>query len=415
MGLQTDNRSDPGAERGSSYFITEYLSILLKWKQLSLALLLAVVIGGVIAALLLPPLYESETRLLPVGESSLLGSSRFSALSGFGEFVDFGAIGANPSRSALLSILDSDLLRARVARRLDLVGRYGVDHPDPAVAENLAGRHLRQIVSVDVNKWDNIVIHAQAPDSQLVLDVLGTLITELELVQSEMSLTTARRTREFIERRMAEADSAYVVAQRELLDFQNAHGIIAVELQQTELVKLAAQLETRITLKRAELSAARSFYSGEHGDLRRLEVEIAALEQELEKLRRPDVGDAAGEDRRAGPALAELPDLAAEYVRLSMDVEIQQSLLVLLAQQYEQAKISEMREVASFEVVDPPRVPPRASRTRKGTALVAVIIAVLAALAFPLLLESLTRHFPPEARRESGELVRRLLTLRRRS
>jgi len=93
-----------------------------------------------------------------------------------------------------------------------------------------------------------------------------------------------------------------------------------------------------------------------------------------------------------------------------MDVEIQQSLMALLAQQYEQAKISEVREVRSFEVVDPPRNPPMPTRTKKKIVLAGAVIGLLAALSVPVLLDSLGKYFPQQARQEARALLRGLLT-----
>jgi len=410
----------PEAKQG--YFVTDYLAILLTWKRLAIALLVIIGAATIVTAFVLSPKFESEARLMPVGDSDLMGSSRFQTLSQFASFVDFGSIaGGGTAQSALLSLLDSDLLRSRVARELGLADRFNVDYPDTAIRHTLAGRWLREKVTVAVNKFDNIVITAEASDPDLLIDVLQSTIRQLGSTQNEMNLTTARQTREFIERRMAEAEVTLTDAQVSLTAFQHKHGLIAVAEQQAALVELAAQLETQITLKSAELSATRKFYGEQSSQVRQLEAHIEALQVELYKILKPEaleetgdgVSPASGEDSAllsgTGPSMREMPDLAAEYARLAMDVEIQQSLLALLAQQYEQAKISEVREVSSFEVVDPPRIPPKATRTKKKVAFAGLVIGVLAALAVPLLLDSLEKHFPAHARSEAQRLLRRLL------
>jgi uncharacterized protein involved in exopolysaccharide biosynthesis len=414
--MRSDNHhnDETDASREQTYFIKEYLSILLKWRGFCLILLACVAGISLIAALVLPRVYESETRLLPVGEFDALSAGRLRTLSQFAGIADFGAFGGGGNaKIALLSILDSDLLRSRVARDLDLVEYLGIDDaPDSTIAASLAGRALRSIVTVSVNKWDNIIVVARHSDPEMVIAILRSVIEQLEAVQREMSLTTARHTRQFIERRMSEEEQAYQVAEQQLVDFQKTHDIVAVEEQQSALVKLAAHLETQITLKKAELSAAQTFFSDEYGRIRKLEVEITSLQSELNRLLQADSTLVEGGSGGTGPALHELPDLGARFVRLKMDVEIQQNLLILLAQQYEQAKINEVREITSFEVVDPPRVPATAKRTRKSVAFTGAIVGILAALIFPVLLEGLGRYLPADVRRESASLLRRLLTWR---
>ena len=413
MGSEDQHTGETGAPRKQSYFIKEYLSILLTWRKFSIVLLCCVAVVSLIAALLLPRIYASETRLLPVGEYDPVGSGRLQTLSQFAAIADFGALGGGGNaKFALLSILDSDLLRSHVARDLDLTEYLGIDEPDSTIAASLAGRALRSILTVSVNRWDNIIVVARHHDPEMVIALLQSVIRQLGAVQQEMSLTAARHTRRFIEQRMVEAEDAYQVAEQELIDFQKTHDIIAVEEQQSALVKLAAQLETQITLKKAELSAARTFFSDQYGKIRELEVEIAALTSELNRLLQAEDSPGDDDSGETGLSLHELPDLGARFGRLKMDVEIQRNLLILLAQQYEQAKINEVREVMGFEVIDPPRVPPSAKRTRRSVAMTGAIIGILAALVFPVFLEGLGRYLPAEARRETVDLLRRLVSWR---
>ncbi len=454
--MDDHRNASTGEQAGSSkgYVLTEYLAILQSWKNLAMALLISITVISVITAFILPPVYESETRLMPVGESDLMGSSRFQTLSQFAGFVDFASIaGGGSARNSLVSILDSDQLRVRVARALNLAERYGVDHPDSSIRHVLAGRVLRDKLTFAINKYDNIVITAEAEDPDLVIGILDETIAQVATIQNQMNLSTARQTRQFVERRMGEARATLRDAQISLTKFQNEYGIIAVVEQQAAMVELVARLETEMTLKKAELSAARNFYGGQSSRIRQLEAEIQALDNQLQRILRPGEaapgepapgepaaggpaagGPAAGGPAAGGPAgdepapdepaiddagvwtrspsLREMPDLAAEYARLAMDVEIQQSLLALLAQQYEQAKINEVREVSSFEVVDPPRDPPKPTRTKKKIVLAGFIVAVILAAALPVLIDSLDRYFPGEARREARDLLRSLLTRR---
>lgn len=408
--MRSESANSPAAERQEhTHFVTEYLALLLRWKRFAILLFGLVLIVTLIEAIYLPPIFQSEARILPVTESGMLDNRNIRRLSEFSSLIDFSSWGSS-GKSAILSLLDSDLLRSRVAADLDLVAHFEITHPDSLIAVNLAARRLREKVSVSINKWDNIIIEAEGHDPQFPITLLESILAELRAVQTQMSLTTAHRARRFIERRMAEAEVAYRQAQDELTAFQNEHGMVAVEEQQRALVRLAAELETQLTLKRAELNAARSFFSGEHGRLRLLQAEIAALETELN--RRQPAADERPTDA-ARPSLGDLPELAARYVRLAMDVEIQQRLLTLLAEQNEQAKISEVREVTSFEVIDPPRVPASAKRTRRGILLAGVVIGILAALAFPLLLGSLDRYFPSGARCDAGNLLKHLIGFRR--
>jgi len=301
MGVDSNEQPVTAAGASRGYFITEYLAILQTWKKLAAALLVSIGLISLVTAFLLPPAYESEARLMPVGDSDLMGSSRFQTLSQFAGFVDFGSIaGGGAAQSSLMSILDSDFLRARIARALRLAERFEMDHPDTAIRNVLAGRLLREKLTFAINKYDNIVIKAEAEDPDLVIDLLEETIRQVATIQNQMSLTTARKTREFVERRMLEARETLREAQIALTQFQHEHGIIAVGEQQAAMVNLVAQLEMEKTLKRAELSAAENFYGGQASQIRLLEAQIEALDAEMQRILRPgerDAGAGAGRSR----------------------------------------------------------------------------------------------------------------------
>lgn len=413
--MASENRTlETGEARDHTHFVTEYLASLLRWKRAAALVFALIVLVAVIEAIVLPPIYQSQAWILPVGETPLMDNPTISALTEFSSFIDFSSWGV-AGKAALISILDSDLLRSRVASDLDLVKRFGVAHPDSAIAVSLAGRQLRDKLSFSISKWDNIVIEAEGNDPEFPIAVLNSAIEQLRTIQNEMSLTTAKRTRLFIERRMREADDTYRTAQDALTAFQSRYGMVVVDEQQRAAVRMAADLETQLTLKRAELNAARTFFTGNNSRLRQIEAEVRALDSELTALKGGNSVSGEG-DATSGngtPSMSDFPDLGAQYVRLAMDVEIQQRLLTLLAEQYEQAKISEVREITSFEVIEPPRVPAAAKRTRRGVVLAGMLIGALAGLALPPLLDGISRYFPPAARRDAASLMRRLVSIKR--
>ncbi len=397
------------SRRGTySHFLTEYLALLVRWKRLVYWSAGLVLLVAVLEAIFLPKIYQSEARLLPVSNTGLSASSlRFETLSQFAGLADL-SIFASSELEAVLSILDSEQLRRNVAAELNLVEHFGISEDDSLKAISIAAKRLSEMLSVSVNKWDNVVITATAPDESLAVAILRSTIRQLERAQNEMSFTTARSTRKFIEGRMKEAEQTLRQAQARLAEFQNTHGLIVLDEQQRSMVKVITELETQLTLKRAELDAALKFLSPSSQQVRKLRAEINAFEKQLRRLIEPD-STGASPGAVPHPPLSEIPDLAARYVRLAMDVEIQQRLLGLLAEQYEQAKISEVREVASFEILDPPKVPPDVRRGPVVILLIGIIVAVLSALVLPLLVDSLSRHFPEEARRDAVRLISALV------
>jgi capsule polysaccharide export protein KpsE/RkpR len=57
----------------------------------------------------------------------------------------------------------------------------------------------------------------------------------------------------------------------------------------------------------------------------------------------------------------EFPEVTLEFARLKRDVMIQQELFSLLMEQYEKAKIQEVRDTPTVNVLEEPRIPERRS------------------------------------------------------
>ena len=81
--------------------------------------------------------------------------------------------------------------------------------------------------------------------------------------------------------------------------------------------------------------------------------------------------DAGSADRRDfSVPFVRVPELGLELVRLTRDVRVQETVLTLLTQQLEQARINEARDLPVVQVLDQAVPAERASKPRTGLNLV---------------------------------------------
>jgi tyrosine-protein kinase Etk/Wzc len=82
------------------------------------------------------------------------------------------------------------------------------------------------------------------------------------------------------------------------------------------------------------------------------------------------------------PALADVPDVALQYVRLKRSVEVQTSVYTMLLGEYEKARIEEARDTPVVQVLDKAAPPNLRSRPKRK---MLVVVGVLLGLGWSVL------------------------------
>ena len=169
----------------------------------------------------------------------------------------------------------------------------------------------------------------------------------------------AKRSRIFLERRVADIDSLSKVSEALLRVYQERHHVVsAAEVEASQVGPLADLMAQRINLA-VQLSVLRSY--------RREDDEgIIQARNRLEQL-----------DRQ----LATLPGVQNELARLTRDVRLYQEAYLLLSAQFEDARLREVMDTPTVTVLDP-AVPTerRAKPVRRLWAGAAFAVAALASV-----------------------------------
>src|SRR5437899_10880744 len=112
--------------------------------------------------------------------------------------------------------------------------------------------------------------------------------------------------------------------------------------------------------------------------------EVVAVRRKVEEmtrqLARMQYGDNVGQRRESGDFVvpfARVPEVALELARLTREVKVQETLVTLLTQQLEQARIAESKDIPVVQVLDRAVPPERHSRPRLGLNLTIAFVVSL--------------------------------------
>ena len=199
-----------------------------------------------------------------------------------------------------------------------------------------------------------------------------TIVEELDRVNKNLRTSTARYTREFIEKRLKEIEERLIKAADALKEFQEKYKTVSIEDQTRAAIEAAAQVRAEIMLQEVKYNVLRRNLDESHNEVKKVKYNLTELRKQLEKIETGTNLD----DEYLIP-FSEIPNLKLRLTFLTRDLEVQKALYRLLTEQYEQAKIQEAKDTPTIQVLDK-AVPPqkRSKPKRRIMVLIAGILSL---------------------------------------
>lgn len=353
-------------------------------------------VGGIAYAFLMPKWYTADLSVVPSVSSkgpSLGGLS--GAAAALTELpIDLG--GSDVDRIA--AIFHSSSVTDAVIAKYNLKDRYNVRYREDAREE------LWKHCSTKIEKKPNVVtLSCEDKSPQQAQAIVAFFADYANQVALRVATSSAREERKFLEKRVSQAKADLDKASRELRDFQEANKIVSLPEQAKAVVASMATIRAEILEKQLQLSFVDGFTSTDEstsGQLRRqvglLQGKLKTLEEDKSAANRSALNahtpgsPAASKPRNTGgifPPAMNVPKLQYELEYLLREQKIQETLLMLLTQRYEIARVNEARDTSTIQVLDYPVIPTKKSRPRR---IVCILLGCLAGLAIgvaPLLMK----------------------------
>lgn len=323
---------------------------------------------------LIPKQYESTARIMPP-EHSGSEATMFAALAGRALGGDAlgglaaSLLGTHNSGALFVDLLRSGSVTGHIIERFQLQtvyrARYRVD----------AARHLAQRTAILQDKKSGVItLTVTDTDPQRARDLAQAYLDELNVLVNRTGTSSAHQERVFIEHRLDSVRHDLDRAQVAMSDFSSTYATIDIREQTRATVDAAAKLEAEFIVTQGELGSLEQIYGNENVRVRAAAARLANLKRAMEKLggSSAELTSAAGDASRNGssaadtdpiayPPLRQLPRLAVPYANLYRNVRVQENIFELLTQQYEIARIQEVKDIPVVSIIDAPGIPEKKS------------------------------------------------------
>ncbi len=344
--------------------LLDLLIVLAKHKRLVLGLPIAAAVVSIVVSLLLPNVYTGTTRILPPQQSqpssallAQLGSLPGLAASGVAASLK------NPN-DLYVGMLKSRTVADNLIQRFDLNKLYDEKY------QSVTRKRLQDLTTIVSGKDGIITVEVDDKDPKRAAAMANAYIDELFKLTTVLAVTEASQRRLFFERQLELAKANLTKAEIDAQQAMHQGGVVAVEAQGRTAVETAARLRAEISVKEVQISAMRTFAAEGNPDLKRTQEELEAMKREVAKTE-----GGKGSDAVEAPALDKS---GISNLALLRNVKYYQTMVDLLTNQYENAKIDEAKDSTLIQVMDKAIVPDRKSKPRR--ALIVILWTLMAGL-----------------------------------
>lgn len=330
------------------------------------------VLGALAFMLFAPKWYEASLSVVPAQRTQSATAGLAAALPGLASLAS--PLGTDVER--IEAVLNTNAVADSVIAKFNLMVRYDKQHIEHA---RIA---LRKHCSTKANRKSGVVVLVCEDKSPKVARDMAAYFGEVgNQVFGRVSGSSAGEERRFLEQRVAEAKRDVEQASQKLRDFQERYKIVDIGEQSKAVISAMASIQGELLSKEIQLSYVSGFASGADGNVLQLRQQVGILRQKLKQLEAAAPaadGGKVGSDSRANqvsktffPDAMSVPELRFQLEPLIRELKVQETVLLLLTQRYETAKVDEARDTSTFQILDPPTLP-----TYKARPLLAIVLLV---------------------------------------
>jgi len=323
-------------------------------------------LASVVIAFIIPVRYQSVTRLMPPDDQSSSGLGMLAAMASSSGGAGLAGLagdllGIKSSGDLFIGILGSDTIQDDLIRQFQLMKVYHDSKIEDArkdLAENTAISADRKSGIISVVVTDN--------DPKRATAMAQAYVSELNVLVAQLSTSSARRERVFLEGRLQKVKADLDSAEKNFSVFASKNTAIDIPEQGKAMVDAAATLQGQLIAAQAELSGLQQVYTDNNVRVRAAEAHVEELQKKLNEIGGTGTENDLSSDNSLYPSIRKLPLLGVTYADLYRQTKIQETVYELLTQQYELAKVQEAKEIPTVKVLDPAIVPTKKSFPPRG-------------------------------------------------
>jgi capsule polysaccharide export protein KpsE/RkpR len=329
------------------------------------------IVASALLSFLIPSRYESTARLMPPDNQSTSGlAMAAAAITGSaGSAASAGGLGLGSIAGDLLGlkstsdvfvgILNSRTAQDKLIQQFDLKRLYWDRRMEDARID------LAEHTDISVDRKSQIISVTMTDKSpQRAAAMAQAYVEELNYLVAELSTSSARRERIFLEGRLQAVNKDLELAEKEFSQFASKNAAIDIKEQGIAMVGAAATLQGEMIGAQSEYEGLRQIYSDNNVRVRTVKARIDELQHQLEKLGGKGESTttvSAQSSESMYPSIRKLPLLGVAYADLYRRTKIQEAVLEALTKEYEMAKVEEAKEIPTVKVLDVANIPEKRS------------------------------------------------------
>ncbi|MBN1968089.1 MAG: hypothetical protein JW870_01860 [Candidatus Delongbacteria bacterium] len=353
----------------NSINLIDVLIVLAKKKKWVIISTLLVSIVSVVYVLLVPQYWISSGTFKPISESdqglslptSLLGlSNTFLGSSVFTSSADY------------LAIMNSRTFSEDVIEHFNLAEYFKIKQKDSLRINELSLKMLQeQVIRFNVHpETGNIRVAAETKDKFLSRDIVNYYLERIEFYNKNIRKSKGKLKREFLEKRIMEIENTIDILKKDLQNFQERTGVIEINKQISELIALYTKLLERKIEVEIEIAANELYYDEDNYKMKILKTTLDKITSEIDKIEIEN-------DIPFVISFSDIPLLANDYSTTYMQLEIQNQVFQYLYPQYESAKIDELKDSPTIEIIDKGSMPGFRSKPKRAKFCIIMFILAL--------------------------------------
>jgi capsule polysaccharide export protein KpsE/RkpR len=317
-----------------------------------------------VIAVLIPARYTSIARLMPpdnqpsVGLALAAATTMTGSAGGLGEMAT-NLLGLKSTSDVFVGVLNSRTVADKLIEQFDLKRVYRDRRMEDARID------LADHTSISVDRKSQIISIAVTDKSpQRAAAMAQAYVAELNKLVADLSTSSARRERIFLEGRLQSVSKDLEAAERDFSQFASNNTAIDVKEQGKAMVEAAALLQGQLIAAQSQYEGIREIYTDSSPKVRTIKARIDELERQLEKLGgKTDNDTTNGKPAQESmyPSIRKLPLLGVTYADLYRRTKIQEVVLETLTKEYEMAKVQEVKEIPTVKTLDVGHIPDKKS------------------------------------------------------
>jgi uncharacterized protein involved in exopolysaccharide biosynthesis len=365
--------------------LLDLLIVIVRYRWLIFKITACTIGVAIILSLLLPTKYTAMTSILPPQQGASSGSALMAQLSsGLGSVASLagGSLGLKNPNDLQVAMLKSRTVEDAMVDRFHLVDFFKLKH------QSDARKSFEKIVDIDSGAKDGLIrISVTDRDPKRASEMANAYVEEFKRLSATLAVTEASQRRLFFEQQLTQAKDNLATAEEDLKKTEQKTGLVQLDAQTRATIELLADLRGQIAAKEVQISAMRSFATGENPDLQIAEQQLAGLRAQEQRM-----GAASEGATNALIPKGNMQEAGIEYIRKLRDVKYFETIFDLLARQYEVAKVDEARQGAVVQIVDRAVVPDRKSSPQRTLIVLgSVLLGLFLGVVWAFSREGLTR------------------------